>query len=216
MRTFASYEAYARMGAVRSGVRRPGSFDVQPGNPNRRGPFDSGLHPLPGPRHDYPRAKRDRAGHRIGEAFSAESKYQWRSVVCDEEWNEIPKDRCRTKWKKGNNGAYVVRQVRAEMEDLVNTVLKVAKKPAQIDTVLTVTAASDIFAQDLENLIEGGMDPAEHEGQKPQLQNCPAELQRKAMAQRQRSGSSPARVSIPRQSRGPYGVSRSKGLERGR
>ena len=133
-------------------------------------------------------------GTGIGEPSSAESKYQWRSVVCDEEWNETPKDRRRTKWKKGNNGAYVVREVRAEMEDVANTVLKVAKKRAQIDAVLTVTTASDIFAQDLEDLIEAGMDPAEHE-KKPQLQNRPTELQRKATAQtqRQRSGSSPAR-----------------------
>ena len=98
-------------------------------------------------------------GTGIGEASSAESKYQWRSVVCDEEWNETPKDRRRTKWKEGHSGPYAMRQVRAEMEDVANTVLKMAKKRAQVDAVLTVTAASDLFAQDIEDLIDAGHRP---------------------------------------------------------
>jgi hypothetical protein len=99
-------------------------------------------------------------GQGIGEASSAESKYQWRAAVCNEEWEEFPEDRRRRKWKKGNP-AYFVLQVRADMDDVANTVLKMAKKRAQMDAVLTVTAASDIFAQDLEDLKANGIDPGE-------------------------------------------------------
>lgn len=91
-------------------------------------------------------------GEGVGEASSAETKYQWRSAVCKQEWEETPPDRRRRKWKNGSGGAYTIDQVRAEMEDVANTVLKMAKKRAQIDAVLTVTAASDVFSQDLEDL----------------------------------------------------------------
>jgi hypothetical protein len=121
-------------------------------------------------------------GTGIGEASSAESKYQWRSAVCDAEWNETPKDRRRTKWKEGHSGPYAMRQVRADMEDVANTVLKMAKKRAQVDAVLTVTAASDLFAQDIEDLIDAGIDPAEHERRKPPTENRPKDLKKKAAA----------------------------------
>jgi hypothetical protein len=43
-------------------------------------------------------------------------------------------------------------QIRTEPADLANTILKMAKKRALIDAVLTATAASDIFTQDIEDL----------------------------------------------------------------
>lgn len=95
-------------------------------------------------------------GSGVGEASSAEEKYQWREVVCDEEWEATPEDRKRTKWKKGYSGkpAYSVRQVRTNVADITNTVLKMAKKRSQMDVTLTVTAASDVFSQDIEDLPE--------------------------------------------------------------
>lgn len=95
-------------------------------------------------------------GSGVGEASSAEEKYQWRAAVCREEWEATPEDRRRTKWKKSSSGAYSIQQVRTSMEDQSNTVLKMAKKRAQIDAVLTVTAASDVFSQDLEPEEQGG------------------------------------------------------------
>jgi hypothetical protein len=53
--------------------------------------------------------------------------------------------------------------VRAENQDPAdqyNTVLKMAKKRALVDAVLTATAASDIFAQDLEDLEDKIEEPA--------------------------------------------------------
>jgi len=41
--------------------------------------------------------------------------------------------------------------------DYYNTVLKMAKKRAQVDAVLTCTAASDLFTQDLEDMVDNGL-----------------------------------------------------------
>ncbi len=91
----------------------------------------------------------------IGECSSDEEKYKWRRPVCDEEFNETPDDRKRLKWAKGENGPYQIKQIRTNPADVANTILKMAKKRGQIDMTLTVTAASDIFDQDLEDLPEG-------------------------------------------------------------
>ena len=137
----------------------------------------------------------------VGEASSAESKYQWRAAVCDEEWDETPEDRRRNKWKRGGGGsAYAVRQIRADMEDIANTVLKMAKKRAQIDGVLTVTAASDVFSQDIEELVDNGVDTnpdADPPSGYQQPQQRPEELQRRtdaapAQQQRQQPAAQPA------------------------
>ena len=125
------------------------------------------------------------AGFGVGEASSAESKYQWRGAVCNEEWDATPEDRRRLKWKKGygDKPAFSVRQIRAEMEDVANTVLKMAKKRAQIDAVLTATAASDVFAQDVEDLVAAGLDlPPDATDFPTPAAALPQDLQRKADA----------------------------------
>jgi hypothetical protein len=124
------------------------------------------------------------AGYGVGEASSAESKYQWRAAVCDEEWDETPDDRKRLKWKKGYQGspASSIRQIRADMEDVANTILKMAKKRAQIDAVLTTTAASDVFAQDVEDLLGAGLDLQPDATEFPTSAPLSQELQRKADA----------------------------------
>lgn len=93
-------------------------------------------------------------GAGIGECSSNEEKYKWRNAVCKEEFDETPDDRKREKWNKGYGGkpAYKRQQVRTNHADLANTVLKMAKKRALVDAVLTATAASDIFTQDVEDL----------------------------------------------------------------
>ncbi len=91
----------------------------------------------------------------IGECSSNEEKYKWRRPVCDEEFNETPEDRKRVVWKRGQQKNYQQKQIRTNPADVANTILKMAKKRAQIDLTLTVTAASDIFDQDLEDLPAG-------------------------------------------------------------
>jgi hypothetical protein len=127
-------------------------------------------------------------GSGLGEASSAEEKYQWRASVCDEEFDETPEDRRRKKWRKSNNGAYAVKQVRTNMEDAANTVLKMAKKRAQIDAVLTVTAASEVFAQDLEDEVAIDIDGQPPANPRPQAARPAAQQQ--ASSSRPPTGSS--------------------------
>lgn len=91
-------------------------------------------------------------GAGVGEASTAEEKYCWRDAVCPEEWEATDPSRRRVKYAKGREGHYTRSQVRTNPADLANTVLKMAKKRAQIDLCLTALAASDIFTQDLEDL----------------------------------------------------------------
>jgi hypothetical protein len=55
--------------------------------------------------------------------------------------------------------------------DYYNTVLKMAKKRAHVDAVLTCTAASDLFTQDLEDMAENGL--IEGEGKKDRPKASP-------------------------------------------
>jgi hypothetical protein len=91
----------------------------------------------------------------IGECSSNEDKYKWRKPVCDPEFDETPADRKRIVWKHGEKAPYQAKQVRMNPSDIANTILKMAKKRALVDMTLTITAASDIFDQDLEDLPEG-------------------------------------------------------------
>lgn len=94
-------------------------------------------------------------GSGMGEASTGEEKYKWRSAVCLEEFEATPAAMRRVKFgKKKGGGFYKANQVRTEPSDLANTVLKMACKRAKMAMVLNVTAASDIFSQDLEDLDE--------------------------------------------------------------
>lgn len=91
-------------------------------------------------------------GAGIGECSSSEEKYSWRAAVCDEEWDETPENRRRIKFAKWQGKVEKKKQVRTNPADVANTILKMAKKRAQVDAVITCTAASDIFTQDIEDL----------------------------------------------------------------
>lgn len=94
-------------------------------------------------------------GAGLGEASSNEEKYKWRKAVCTEEWQETPANLRRVKHARGKGGStYKVEQIRTEPADIANTVLKMANKRAKMAMVLNVTAASDCFAQDLEDMDE--------------------------------------------------------------
>ncbi|MFM0503903.1 hypothetical protein [Paraburkholderia caffeinilytica] len=96
-----------------------------------------------------------RLGSGMGEASTGEEKYKWRGAVCDEEFEITPVTMRRIKFgKKRGGGFYKANQVRTEPSDLANTVLKMGCKRAKMAMVLNVTAASDIFSQDLEELDE--------------------------------------------------------------
>ena len=88
----------------------------------------------------------DVLGDGIGECSTSESKFKWRTAVSDAEFAATPEDKRRIKYERSRT----INQVRTAPEDLANTVLKMAKKRALVDMCLTVTAASDLFTQDVE------------------------------------------------------------------
>lgn len=94
-------------------------------------------------------------GSGIGSASSNETKYKWRKAS-DREFEATPADRRRTKfgYNRDERREYEEKQVRQEPADVDNTILKMAKKRAQIDATLTVTGASSMFEQDLEDMTE--------------------------------------------------------------
>lgn len=91
-------------------------------------------------------------GAGIGECSSSEEKYAWRGALCDEEFDATPENRRRIKFSKWQGKVEKKKQIRTNPADVSNTVLKMAKKRGLIDGVLTVTAASDLFTQDIEDL----------------------------------------------------------------
>jgi hypothetical protein len=115
-------------------------------------------------------------GAGLGEASSNEEKYKWRKAVCKEEWEETPANLRRVKHARGKGGTtYKQEQIRTEPADIANTVLKMANKRAKMAMVLNVTAASDCFSQDLEDMDEAlrehlarkGDEPTGHAEQQP-------------------------------------------------
>jgi len=114
-------------------------------------------------------------GEGLGECSVGEEKYKWRKAICEAEFEETPAHLRRVKWARGKGGSvYKQQQVRTEPADLANTVLKMANKRAKIAMVLAVTAASDMFGQDLEDLDAtlqehfADADPAQGEQAQPQ------------------------------------------------
>lgn len=92
-------------------------------------------------------------GTGMGEASSAEEKYKWLKAS-KREWDATPETQRRVKygWNRQERKEYEILQVRTEPANLANTVLKMANKRAKLAMVLNVTAASDMFTQDLEDM----------------------------------------------------------------
>ena len=117
-------------------------------------------------------------GTGMGEASSGEEKYKWRKATSPQEYEETPANLRRTKHVKKRDGSgYSIQQVRTEPADLANTVLKMANKRAKMAMVLNVTAASDCFSQDLEDMDEALRDHlARHPDDAPAAQQEPVQL----------------------------------------
>lgn len=117
-------------------------------------------------------------GSGLGEASSGEEKYKWRKAICKEEFDETPANMRRVKHARGKGGTtYKQDQIRTEPADLANTILKMANKRAKMAMVLNVTAASDCFSQDLEDMDAALVDHlTRHEGDAPTTPTPPAAL----------------------------------------
>jgi len=127
-------------------------------------------------------------GSGVGSCSTMEAKYRWRNAArkcpnCGKEaiikgkaeygggWLCFDrKGGCKSKWPDGAEEIEKQENGRIENEDIAdqyNTVLKMAKKRAHVDAILTVTAASDIFTQDVEDL-PPIQEPVKAEPAKPQ------------------------------------------------
>lgn len=123
-------------------------------------------------------------GSGVGVATTMESKWRYRTgptestgkSVPKEYWDKRKSDPNAAKELIGGDG-YSTKKIDGKWEiviqgekiehdnpaDYYNTCLKMAKKRAQVDGILTATAASDIFTQDIEESPElyGGRQPSE-------------------------------------------------------
>lgn len=88
----------------------------------------------------------------LGSANSKEDKYRWRWVSEDELPPGVDKDMLKKRTARSGEILYKVEN--DEIFSQANTILKMAKKRAQIDAVLTVAALSEIFTQDIEDMKE--------------------------------------------------------------
>lgn len=127
-------------------------------------------------------------GAGVGTCSTMEAKYRFRS---EDTGRPVPKEywesrdpallggpQFRPRKKDGNWTIY--QQVEHDNPaDYYNTVLKMGKKRAHVDAILTATAASDIFTQDLEELRENGVIGAQ-ETRKAAPANHAAPPQRKS------------------------------------
>lgn len=125
-------------------------------------------------------------GYGVGECSSNEDKYRWRKAICEAEFEDTPENRRRIRYSKYRGQVQKTKQVRVEPADVANTVLKMAKKRAQIDLTLTATGASDIFTQDIEDVPEElrGTIAGDHdERQAAQRQTTPQQYSDEAFKQ---------------------------------
>lgn len=91
----------------------------------------------------------------FGHANTRESRYLYRWVTEKDVPEGMNKEDLKSRELDGKYGRYTKYLI--ENDDpytLVNTVLKMAKKRAQVDGALTVASLSDIFTQDLEDMSE--------------------------------------------------------------
>lgn len=86
----------------------------------------------------------------LGSCNSKEDKYRWRWVK--EEDIPLGEDKDMLKSRTTNWGATQYRIENDEVCSQANTILKMAKKRAQVDATLTVAALSEIFTQDIEDM----------------------------------------------------------------
>ncbi|MCT4593146.1 MAG: hypothetical protein N4A57_02580 [Anaeromicrobium sp.] len=91
----------------------------------------------------------------VGQCNTMEGKYRYRWVSEKNVPEGIAKETLPSRNKEGKYGPYT--EYKIENDDpytLANTVLKMAKKRAQVDAVLTVASLSEVFTQDIEDMRE--------------------------------------------------------------
>jgi len=131
-------------------------------------------------------------GGGIGSCSTMENKYRFRGGEKINTGHPVPKEYWNLK-KEGKNseaqaliggpgfgtakfdGSWMICELGEKQEhdnpaDFYNTCEKMAKKRALVDATLTVTAASDIFTQDIEELVDNGVMTPKQGNKKPSVQ----------------------------------------------
>jgi len=108
-----------------------------------------------------------KVGSGRGTCNSKEKKYRTRSVFANKATEE-EKDLGQEVERTSSKGKYTVYIVPQDPWDIQNTLYKMACKRALVAAVLTATAASDCFTQDIEDLPEGTVAEEEPKG-KPEV-----------------------------------------------
>ena len=112
-------------------------------------------------------------GSGIGACSSLEEKYGWREAVCKEEFDSTPESKRRIKYRVAYGKSSKDMQIKTNPKDKMNTILKMSKKRAFVDGILSATAASDLFTQDLEDM--GDQVKQEKKQQEPKKKDPPAD-----------------------------------------
>jgi len=94
----------------------------------------------------------------VGICSTMESKFRYRYIDSQIKPSKLEAEKLKKegkgKWRKsGNDWIWQERIENQDISDNYNTVLKMAKKRSLVDAILTATAASDIFTQDLEDFV---------------------------------------------------------------
>jgi len=88
----------------------------------------------------------------VGSCNSKEDKYRWRWYKETDVPEGVDKDALKSKTNKW--GATEYKMENEEIYSQANTILKMAKKRAQVDATLTVASLSELFTQDIEDMKE--------------------------------------------------------------
>jgi hypothetical protein len=106
----------------------------------------------------------------MGECNSYESKYRYRWVSESKLPINIDKNSLYSEKRKGKDGKGEWLAYRMDSEDvfsLVNTILKMAKKRALVDAALSAGRLSQLFTQDVEDLVANGAIETDHAAAAP-------------------------------------------------
>lgn len=90
----------------------------------------------------------------LGSCNSKEDRYRYRWVKIDEVPEGIDAETLKTRYSEYGTQYNRYRIENDETYSQANTILKMAKKRAQIDATLTVASLSEIFTQDIEDMKE--------------------------------------------------------------
>lgn len=90
----------------------------------------------------------------LGHCNSKESKFAYKWVTAKKLPPELDPELLPRREKEGQYGKYFEYRIEEDANSKANTILKMAKKRAQVDAVLTVANLSELFTQDFDDLTD--------------------------------------------------------------